>query len=204
MGENRSKPLVLLCVTFLSICVINLPTKAGVAGEITGAVRVRGAKNPSDVVVYIEKVEGRFQPPQTPLVIDVKMMNFVPHVLPVLAGSSVKFVNHDKMEHHAIALQKKQTIFDLPLRTGSTNPQVLNQVGPVTILDNHHPEMSAYVLVLQNPFFAKPDEKGNYAIANVPPGTYTLKTWHEKLKPESRGVKVSEGSKGRVDFELRP
>lgn len=206
MGKNRFKPFVLLCVTFLSKCLMNLPAKAGEVGEISGAVRARGVKNPSDVVIYIEKVEGQFQPSQTPLVIDVKMMSFVPHVLPVLVGSSVKFVNHDKMAHHAVALQKKQIIFDLPLPTGSSNPRILNQVGPVAILDNHHPEMSAYILVLQNPFFAKPDEKGNYLIQNISPGSYTLKIWHEKLKPESKEVevKVSEGSKARVDFELRP
>ncbi len=203
MDKKRSKAPILLCLTFLSLCLMNHPAKAGEVGEITGAVRARGVKNPSEVVIYIEKVEGQFQPPLMPLVIDVKMMNFVPHVLPVLVGSSVKFVNHDKMEHHAMALQKKQTIFDLPLPTGSSSPQILKQAGPVTILDNHHPEMSAYILVLQNLFFAKPDEKGNYTIANVPPGTYTLKTWHEKLEPEGKEVKVSEGSKVRVDFELR-
>jgi hypothetical protein len=56
---------------------------------------------------------------------------------------------------------------------------------------------------LQNPFFAKTDEKGNYVLESVPPGTYTLRAWHDKLKPESKEVKVSAGSKIAVDFELR-
>lgn len=204
MGENRFKPLVLLCVTFLSISLIGLAAKAVGAMEIAGTIRARGVKNPADVVLYIEKVAGQFQPPQIPLVIDLKKMTFIPHALPVVVGSSVKFVNHDAMEHHAMALQKKQTIFDLALPPGSSSVQILRQIGLVTILDNVHPEMSAYIVVLQNPFFAKPDEKGNYTIENVPPGIYTLKAWHEKLKPESKKVKVSAGSKVQVDFELRP
>lgn len=205
MGKKkRRKPLILPYAAFFAISLITLPAKAYGIGEITGTVKARGVKNPSDVVVYIGTVESRFQPPEMPLVIDVKMMSFVPHVLPLLVGSSVKFANHDQMEHHAMALQNKKTIFDLPLPTGASSPQVLNEVGPVTILDAHHPEMSAYIVVLQNSFFAKPDEKGNYLIQNIPPGTYILKTWHEKLKPQSKAVKVLEGSKIRVDFELRP
>ncbi len=74
----------------------------------------------------------------------------------------------------------------------------------MTLLCDVHPEMSAFVVVTQNPFFVKVDGKGNYLIENVPPGTYTLKAWHEKAKADGKEVKVSEGAKARVDFELRP
>ncbi|MFN3477670.1 MAG: carboxypeptidase-like regulatory domain-containing protein, partial [Candidatus Methylomirabilales bacterium] len=66
-----------------------------------------------------------------------------------------------------------------------------------------HREMSAYIVVLQNPFFALTNEEGEFAIKNVPPGSYTVKAWHEKLKPQSQEVKVTEGSRVRVDFQLR-
>ena len=184
--------------------LIAIPIPADGAGGITGTVRTRGVKNPGDVVVYVEKVEGQFQPSKAPVPIDQIKRVYVPHVLAVLVGSELEFLNSDDNDLHNIhASQAGKKLFNFGIPPRQKIRRILKQEGIVTLLCDVHPEMSAFVVVTQNPFFAKPDEKGNYTIENVPPGTYTLKTWHEKLKPESREVKVSEGSKARFDFELR-
>lgn len=173
------------------------------AGGITGTVRARGVKDPGDVVVYIEKVEGQFQRAKTPMPIDQIKRTYVPHVLAVLVGNEIEFRNSDKDLHNIHARQNRRKLFNFGIPPEQKVRKVLKEEGIVTLLCDVHPEMSAFVVVTQNPFFAKADEKGNYTIENVPPGTYTLKAWHEKLKPQSKEVKVSEGSKVQVDFELR-
>lgn len=204
MIKERFGPPILSWGVLLFFYLAAIPDQADGAGGITGTVRTRGVKNPGDVVVYIEKVEGQFTPPKTPLPIDQVKRTYVPHVLAVLVGSELEFLNSDDNDLHNIhASQAGKKLFNFGIPPRQKIRRILKQEGIVTLLCDVHPEMSAFVVVTQNPFFAKPDEKGNYTIENVPPGTYTLKTWHEKLKPESREVKVSEGSKARFDFELR-
>ncbi|MDB6109964.1 MAG: hypothetical protein JWR69_1714, partial [Pedosphaera sp.] len=65
-----------------------------------------------------------------------------------------------------------------------------------------HSTMSCVVLVLENPFFAATDAKGGYAIANVPPGNYRLKAWHERLPSLVKEVTVPETGEVKVDFIL--
>jgi len=180
-----------------------LPGLAIGAGGISGSVHTRGVKNPTDVIVYVEKVEGQFQSPKATVPIDQIKRTYVPHVLAVLVGSEVEFRNSDNDLHNIHARQGGRKIFNFGIPFQQKVRKALKQEGIVTLLCDVHPEMSAFVVVTQNPFFTKPDEKGNYTIANIPPGTYTLKTWHENLKPETKEVKVSEGGNVRADFELR-
>ena len=184
--------------------LIVIPGLAIGAGGISGSVHTRGVKNPTDVIVYVEKVEGQFQSPKATVPIDQIKRTYVPHVLAVLAGSEVEFRNSDNDLHNIHARQGGRKIFNFGIPFQQKVRKVLKQEGIVTLLCDVHPEMSAFIVVTQNPFFAKVDDKGNYSIENVPPGTYTLKTWHEKLEPQSKEVKVSEGNKARIDFELRP
>lgn len=204
MIKEEFGPPILPWGLLFGLFLIAIPIPADGAGGITGTIRTRGVKNPGDVVVYIEKVEGQFQPPKTPLPIDQVKRTYVPHVLAVLAGSEIEFLNSDDNDLHNIhARQAGKKLFNFGIPPRQKIRRTLKQQGIVTLLCDVHPEMSAFVVVTQNPFFAKPDEKGNYTIENVPPGTYTLKAWHEKLKLESKEVRVSEGGKARVDFELR-
>ncbi len=65
-----------------------------------------------------------------------------------------------------------------------------------------HKEMSAYIVVLQNPFFAVTNERGEFVIKDIPPGSYMLRTWHEKLTPQNREVQLTEGEEVKVDFRM--
>jgi hypothetical protein len=63
--------------------------------------------------------------------------------------------------------------------------------------------MEAYIVVLPHPYFAKTDRQGNFKIENVPPGKYTLKTWHEKKKSVSQGITVEVGKTTVVNMALK-
>jgi hypothetical protein len=62
--------------------------------------------------------------------------------------------------------------------------------------------MEGYIVVLENPYFAVSGKDGSYAIKDVPPGKYTLKIWHEKLKGQDVAVEVSEKQNATADFEI--
>ena len=77
--------------------LIVIPGLAMGAGGISGSVHTRGVKNPTDVIVYVEKVEGQFQSPKAPVQIDQIKLTYIPHVLAVLVGSEVEFLNGDEI-----------------------------------------------------------------------------------------------------------
>jgi len=136
-----------------------------------------------DAVVYLEGVPGQFPAPKEAPEIDQAKMTFVPHVLPVLVGTSVKFLNSDSVLHNVYTPSKAGDRFNLgSWPKGQTKSYTFSKPGEVRLLCNVHPEMEAWVIVLANPYFAKTGPDGSYNIPNVPAGKYTLKVWHEKAK----------------------
>lgn len=171
------------------------------AGGIKGKVSTAKIKSPSGILVYIEKIDGKeFPPPAEHLVMDQVKLVFIPRVLPVLKGAAVDFVNSDDVKHNVFGVGSDD--FDLGTWTkGIVKSYTFNKLGDVAILCNVHPEMEAFVVVLQNPYFGLTDAGGNYEIKDVPPGKYKLKTWHDRLKPATKDVEVA-GDTVEVGFEI--
>src|SRR6185436_16319642 len=127
---------------------------------------------------------------------------FVPHVLSIMRGGRVDFPNADDIYHNVFSLSSTRT-FDLGrYPTGSSKSVTFNKPGVVQVFCHIHSDMSGIVFVLPNPFFARPDSAGTYAIENVPAGEYTLIGWHERTKPVAVKVRVTAGGTARVDFNL--
>lgn len=127
---------------------------------------------------------------------------FEPHVLAILQGGRVDFPNNDDVYHNVFSLSSVRT-FDLGrYRTGSSKSVTFAKAGVVQVFCHIHSDMSGIVFVLPNPFFARPDSAGSYAIENVPPGDYTIVGWHERTKPVSLKVRVVAGETAKVDFNL--
>ncbi|MBI4536140.1 MAG: hypothetical protein HY708_07665, partial [Ignavibacteriae bacterium] len=78
-----------------------------------------------------------------------------------------------------------------------------DEVGQVVLLCNVHPEMKAWIVVLENPCFALSDKEGNYIIKEAPPGKHSLKIWHEKLKGPPQEVTVPETKDVIVNFDIK-
>jgi hypothetical protein len=72
--------------------------------------------------------------------------------------------------------------------------------GVVPLLCNVHPEMSGYIIVTPTPYFAEADDAGNFKIANIPDGSYTVTAWHEGYKNQSKPVIVA--GEASADFSL--
>lgn len=173
------------------------------AGSISG--KVSGVSGES--VVYVDAVQGKtFPAPSEHPVIDQKGLLFQPHIMVVLAGTTVDFLNSDKVAHNVFWPSVQQGAKKLPGKNLGTWPQgekrsfKFDQPGVAALLCNVHPEMSAYVVVVPTPYHATTDKGGNYKIENVPDGQYNVVAWHEGAKNQSKPVAVAGDAK--ADFTL--
>jgi plastocyanin len=153
-------------------------------------------------LVYVDHVDGEFSPPKENPHMSQKGMVFQPHILPVVKGTTVDFTNDDTVAHNVFSPPGSATTFNLGMYgEGVQKSETFDKLGEVDLLCSVHPEMSAYVIVLQNPYYAMTDNEGNFEIKDVPPGTYQLKVWHEKLNEASQQVKVEAGKTATVVFK---
>jgi len=176
------------------------------AGDIKGNVKAKGAKHSGDAVVYIDKIPGKtFMPPKEPALMDQKNLVFIPHVLPILAGTTVNYLNSDDVLHNVFTPDKCAERFNLGTwPKGQVRSYTFKEPGCVSVmLCNVHPEMEAYIVVLETPYFAVSAKDGAYVIKDVPAGKYTLRIWHEKLKGQEVSVEVPEKGDVTVDFQLK-
>lgn len=162
--------------------LLALPLRAS-AGDIQASVRDSSGKPVEDAVVFVYEVSGAtFAAPAAPAVMDQIDKEFVPHVLTVLAGTWVRFPNKDNVHHQIYSFSKAKT-FELSLyKNVEPNPILLDKAGVVKLGCNIHDWMRGYVLVLDNPYFAKTDKTGLATIAAVPEGDYRVAVWSERLK----------------------
>jgi len=135
-------------------------------------------------------------------VMDQKKAKFIPHVLAVQKGTEVDFVNHDRVYHNVFSLSSPKR-FNIGRRpTGEGVPVRFDKQGVVQVFCDIHSQMTAIVVVLDNPFFVRPDEEGVFKIDQVPPGTYTVKVWHERLTAAEQKITVTAGGTARANFVL--
>ncbi|MCF6154529.1 MAG: hypothetical protein E3K36_04600 [Candidatus Brocadia sp.] len=173
-------------------------------GIINGTVKAKKAKYLRDTIVYIEHVPDVFEPPQEHAVIDQKNMTFIPHVLPLLKGTTVDFLNSDLVQHNVYSPDAVADNFNLGTwLKGEIRPFTFNKLGVASIRCNVHVDMLAYVLVLQNPYFARVDKEGKFSITNVPEGEYILKVWNERFKAPDQQVGIKADAPVTVVFELK-
>lgn len=154
-----------------------------------------------NVVLYVQNVsvpEGATPAHGT----IVQKEQFVPHVLPVFRGTTVDFPNQDDVFHNVFSLSSAATFNLGRFPKGASKSWVFDKPGTVQVFCQIHADMSAVILVLENPFFAIPSDGGRYVIDNVPPGEYTVVGWHERIKPISRTVRVVAGETVRLDFNI--
>ena len=165
------------------------------AGEVRGKVTAQGMSSSENIVVYIDSIPGRtFPPPALHAVVDQARMEFVPHILVILKGTSVNFLNDDPVQHNvywpAINHDHKLAHNMGTWPQGIVRSFTFNVLGDVPLLCKVHPEMSGYIIVVPTPYFAVTDKDGNYTIKDVPPGQYTLKTWSEQAQSTTQAVMV--------------
>jgi hypothetical protein len=180
----------------------------GATSSISGTVKIGGLTSNADALVYVLDTPGTF-PPGPPAQMDQRGLKFIPRVLPIVAGTTVKFLNSDPTSHNVFSPDYEK--YDLGTWSqGQTKeytfPPCAKPPCVYAQLCKVHAEMDAYIAVLQNPYFAMTDKDGHYDIANVPPGTYMLGVWYasrlRRYQAQPKPVTVEEGAAAAVDFVI--
>jgi plastocyanin len=186
--------------------VAELEAKRGI---VKGTITLAG-KPTADVVVSLEGVPAEIAKADLAAakpknaVMDQREMKLVPYVLPVLINTTVGFPNNDKNWHNIYSKSDAKK-FDLGLYApGKFRSVTFDKPGVVRVLCNVHPNMEAFIVVKNHPYFIAPDKNGNYRLDGVPVGKYRLQVWHPQLGTTEAGVElVREGEVVDINFDLR-
>jgi plastocyanin len=160
------------------------------AGRVAGRIIILEKDNKpspdlSDAVLYLES-PAAVTTAARPVTVEIAITDktYAPHVVVVPLGSTVRFPNHDPFNHNVFSVSEPNS-FDLGLYgRGEAKSYTFAHPGLVRVYCNVHPRMVAYVLVMENRYYAQPGNDGSFAIDNVPAGRYRLHVWHERIPSE--------------------
>lgn len=200
----RTLGALALGLALLAVASASPAGRLSAAGSsITGTVKATGLASNADAVVYLQ--EAAPGPAPAVVTMDQRKMQFVPHVLPVQIGTTVKFLNSDPTPHNVFSPDfEKYNLGTWP--QGQAKEYTFSKCAKFpcayTQLCRVHPEMEGFIVVLPSRYFAVSERDGRYEIANVPPGRYTVAVWHPRLKGAPTGVTVVAGKGSTADFVL--
>ena len=184
----------------ITLALGNRSVSAADNGTVGGTVTAKGLSSSADIVVSLQAPGLSPKPPANPVAVDQKSKVFIPHVLVVVTGTTVKFLNSDPFAHNVFSPEGK---YDLgSWQQGQSKDYKFAKAGVYTQLCRVHPEMEAFVVVLDTPYFATTDPSGAFQIANVPPGQYALVAWSAKLKTARQPITVESGKPASVHLTL--
>jgi plastocyanin len=144
--------------------------------------------------------------PTQPVVLDQQGCRYVPHVMGLMVGQPLKILNSDGLLHNVHALPEVNQPFNqaMPASVTESVKTFSKPEAPFKIKCDVHPWMGAWVSVLDHPYFDVTGEDGGFEIANLPPGSYTIEAWHEKLGTQTAKVTISGDEAQTADFKFSP
>lgn len=182
--------------------ILSLPA-ASAGKELLGEIRVSSSLRSTDLIVYLANPPALPNPaPPISAIMDQRNQTYRPHVLAIVRGTTVKFVNSDRVAHNVFSLSPTKS-FDLgKIAPSAFGLMTFEKPGVVEILCGFHSRMLAYIRVMGHPYFAVPDSQGRFVIKGVPPGTYQMRIWHGSLGEISDEVKVTAAETAPVQLRF--
>lgn len=182
-------PLLTLRLLASALALLVTATAAPAA---TLQVQARGSAGQAlaDVVLLLEPQGGTKAPPLKPVQAEIAQQGrrFVPAVTIVPVGSKVQFPNQDTVRHHVYSFSPAKK-FELKLYVGRPeNPVEFDRPGLVVLGCNIHDTMVGWVVVSETPWYARTPANGRAHLADVPAGSYVLRSWHPDLPAGSTGI----------------
>ena len=160
-----------------------------------------------NVFVYVKDGLGNyyFETPTTPVTLDQKGCHYSPHVFGLRTGQPLEILNSDQTLHNVNAMAQVNQAFNMgqamqgmKSQKTFTKPEVM-----VRIKCDVHAWMNAYAGVLSHPYFAVTANGGAFELKDLPPGTYTIEAWHEKLGTQTQSVTLGAKETKTVGFAFK-
>jgi plastocyanin len=167
------------------------------AGQpVPNEMLVLGSDNTmGNIMVWVSKglPAGQTWPaPTTPVVLDQKGCQYVPHVMGIMVGQTYRILNSDGILHNIHTLPKINPALNRgqPATVKEMTTTFPKPEGMFQIKCDVHPWMSAYMGVFTHPFFSVTSTDGKYTISGLAPGTYEITAWHERLGTQTASITV--------------
>jgi len=156
-------------------------------------------------IVYIKKIKKGKPLKKSTIHINQEKCVYAPHVQAGVKGGKIELINSDSILHNIHAVLKKAIVFNIAMpMKGQKIKQKLRQSGLITITcDAGHTWMKSYVRVFTHPYYAVTGSDGSFVIDDIPPGSYKLVAWHEKLGKKTAELTVTAKGKATVDFTFQ-
>src|ERR671914_2035042 len=177
------------------------------SGAITDPQVVVKDGKVANVIVYVKSglpANATYSPPAQTVELDQEGCLYEPRALAVMAGQTIDIKNSDPVLHNIKAVPKINRGFNISQPTaGMVSKRKFDRPEQMVPLEcNVHSWMHASVGVMPHPYFATTGEDGKFEIKGLPPGTYEIEAWHEKLGPKTMSVTVGDGETKTADFNF--
>jgi plastocyanin len=161
----------------------------------------------ANVFVYIKQglEDKKFAPSQDQVTIDQHGCWFLPRVLGVQVGQTLKVTNSDPLTHniHPLAQVNREWNQSQAPEEGAFTRKFSKPEIMIRVKCNIHNWMHSWIGVVDHPYFAVTGEDGSFQLQNVPPGTYTLAIWHESLGTQEQTVTLAPSGTGEITFQFK-
>jgi plastocyanin len=172
-------------------------SEVSVAAELTGTLKLfasgaalRDAES-ADAVIYFRPKTPVLAKPESPVLMSTRRKQFVPRVLAITAGTTVRFPNEDPILHNAFSTSVDNAFDTGQYGRGDGKTHRFDKPGLVRVYCNVHHSMFGFVLVLDTPFHARPDAAGRFSLSGLPEGEGELVVFHDRGNPLRQTVVVN-------------
>jgi plastocyanin len=177
----------------------------GKGDHVSDEMVVGADKGIGYAVVSLKNVDGGRMNAQASVILDQQGCRFQPHVVLIPRGATLEILNNDKILHNVRTTSKKNPPFN------KAQPKFLKKIKhtfkaapeKIKVQCDAHSWMSAWIVVQEHPFYAVTDASGQFTLTDVPAGTYTIESWHEKLGAQTATVTVPATGTVTADFTFK-
>ena len=167
--------------------------------------KVSPAGGLKDVAITLEHVEAGKPFNKEPINILSENCKFFPDLNFIRQGESFKVDNLDAVMHNSQVYQKERgkILLNIPIPAEEVSDGIVTFKKKYKIMQmicGMHEFMQTWGYRVQNPYYFKTDDQGNYNIDDIPPGEYIVNAWHYLMKPQKKKIKIAAGETIDLSF----